>query len=149
MTGTVATAISWTLIHSLWQGALAGLLLLTVVVFARSPRVRYVCACAAMLATLAAFAITLGVETSEAGAAARPAGLTIPQLRATPGQTGATLSRDLRLDDVLPWLAPLWMLGVVVFELRSAGGWFAARRLRRRGVCAAPEVWRQRLEQLS
>jgi GWxTD domain-containing protein len=149
MTGTAAMSISWTLVHSLWQGAVAGLFLLAVLVVARSPRSRYACACAALVVTVAGFALTLVIEISEAGADAAAANLAIPQLRAAPGQSGATLVRDLRLDDVLPWLAPLWILGVVVFELRSAGGWIAARRLRRRGVCNAPEFWRQRLGQLS
>jgi len=38
---------------------------------------------------------------------------------------------------------------VILFHLRGIASWTIARRLRRRGVCSAPEGWQQRLDQLS
>jgi GWxTD domain-containing protein len=49
----------------------------------------------------------------------------------------------------LPWLAPLWMAGVLAFQLRGLVAWIGARRLRGTGVCAAPGVWVNRLDQLA
>ena len=48
----------------------------------------------------------------------------------------------------LPWLAPFWIAGVLLFHLRSLTGWMAARRLRRTGVCCAPDLWQARLDRL-
>jgi len=46
------------------------------------------------------------------------------------------------------WLGPFWMAGVAIFHLRSLASWMAARRLRRTGVCLAPDHWRERLDGL-
>src|SRR5262249_41113370 len=43
---------------------------------------------------------------------------------------------------------PVWLFGFVLFNLRQIGSWAAARRMRRRGVCLAPDVWQQRLDVL-
>jgi GWxTD domain-containing protein len=40
------------------------------------------------------------------------------------------------------------MAGVAIFHLRSLASWMAARRLRRTGVCLAPDHWRERLDRL-
>jgi bla regulator protein blaR1 len=54
----LAHAIGWTLIHSLWEGAGISIALAIVLSLTRSARARYAAACAAMLATLGAVAIT-------------------------------------------------------------------------------------------
>ena len=54
-----AKALGLAIIHSLWQGAGIALVLVIAFSLARSPRVRYACACAAILAILAGFAATL------------------------------------------------------------------------------------------
>jgi GWxTD domain-containing protein len=43
----------------------------------------------------------------------------------------------------------LWLLGVSLFYLRNAAGWISAGRLRRRGVCCAPERWQSKLSELA
>jgi GWxTD domain-containing protein len=53
------------------------------------------------------------------------------------------------LASLLPWMAPFWATGVLLFHLRALGGWMAARRLRRSGVCRAPGEWQQRLDGLA
>ena len=54
-----------------------------------------------------------------------------------------------RIADLLPWLVPFWMAGVVLFYLRHLVSWVLARRLRRTGVCAAPDLWQERLSVLA
>ena len=54
-----------------------------------------------------------------------------------------------RIADFLPWLVPFWMAGVVLFYLRHLASWAMARRLRRTGVCAAPDFWQERLSLLA
>ena len=50
----LAKAVGWTLFHSLWEGALATLVLLAVLFVALSPRARYAWACVAMSGVFAA-----------------------------------------------------------------------------------------------
>jgi GWxTD domain-containing protein len=144
----LAQAIGWTLFHSLWEGAIVAAFLAAYLTVVRPARARYTAACLALGALLVAFAVTL-IEL-----------MPHTQIRTTgvnpvlpTGNTGVPdpLSGHLplRLESVLPWLAPFWILGVLLFYLRQLAGWMAARRLRRTGVCCAPEFWQQRLRQLA
>jgi len=143
----LAQAIGWTLVHSLWEGALVALVLAAALWAFRSSRARYAAACLAMLAMLAGFGFTFTREMprqrghvaiiANAGIAWLPAGFEAPK-----GVVGH------RAADSLPWLAPFWMVGVAIFHLRSLASWMSARHLRRTGVCLAPDHWRERLERL-
>jgi beta-lactamase regulating signal transducer with metallopeptidase domain len=144
-----ATALVWTLIHSLWEGALVALLLAFALACLRGARARYGAACLAMLCLLAGFAATLAVlDARDSAVAAHPAAL-----RLAPVELDSAVSSGLRtardFADYLPWLAPLWMAGVLLFHVRTLAGWLAARRLRLRGVCSAPAEWQARLVRLA
>ena len=146
-----AKALGWTLFHSLWEGAIIALVLATALWAIRSARVRHAVACLALSAMLASFGLTLGrlilqqeIKDSAAGIRGLPqaaSGLEA-QWQAVKTET------ELRAADLLPWLAPLWMAGVLIFYLRGLASWMVARRLRSRGVCRAPDLWQQRLDQL-
>jgi GWxTD domain-containing protein len=141
----LAQAIGWTLVHSLWEGALVALVLAAALWAVRSSRARYAAACLAMLAMLAGFGFTFARlmprqrshVVTIARAVSLPAGFEEPKI---PVQR--------RAEDFLPWLAPFWIAGVVIFHLRSLASWMSARRLRRTGVCLAPDLWRERLDRL-
>jgi GWxTD domain-containing protein len=146
-----ATALGWTLVHSLWEGALAALALATALRVMRSAQARYAAGCAAMVVLAAAFAFTFAREMPEGpahrAAHARPAGpggLPEADLARRPD---AAPSRDR--TGYLPWLAAVWLAGVLGFQLRGVAAWMGARRLRGTGVCAAPGVWRIRLDRLA
>ena len=139
-----AQALGVALAHSLWQGAAAALALAMVSWATRSARVRYAAGCLALLAMLAGFVITFVYSLPAGPARIATAWTTAPPLLdgrgipTAPPQTAGWL----------PWLAPFWAAGVVVFHLRAAAGWRTARRLRTVGVCAAPPEWARRLERL-
>ena len=143
----LAQAIGWTLVHSLWEGALVALVLAAALWATRSSRARYAAACLAMLAMLAGFGFTFArlmprqrsrvVTVVNGRGALLPAGFEAPEIPVRH-----------RAADFLPWLAPFWMAGVAIFHLRSLASWMAARRLRRTGVCLAPDHWRERLDRL-
>jgi GWxTD domain-containing protein len=143
----LAQAIGWTLVHSLWEGALVALLLAAALAAMRSSRARYAAACLAMLAMLAGFGFTFARLTprqpSHVAIIANARGASVPA-----GVEEPRRPVRLRAADFLPWLAPFWMAGVAIFHLRSLASWMAARRLRRTGVCLAPDLWRERLERL-
>ncbi len=141
-------ALGWVLFHSLWEGALAALLLAGALLVIRSPRVRYACACLTLLGVFAGFAVTLSrlaPATMEAAAGIPPASLYAPR---DAGDTAPTLPARFQMADVLPWLVPFWILGVIFFQVRGVAGWMGARRMQRRGVCGAPDPWRRRLDRL-
>jgi GWxTD domain-containing protein len=143
----LASALGWTLFHSLWEGVIAAAALAVALCIARSSRVRYLCAGVAMIAILTAAAITLFRMMPEPS---HP--FTTPQVIPAPVPAldliSGAMSNQLRVTEVVPWLTPFWIAGVIVFYLRGAASWAAARRLRRTGVCLAPEAWQQRLQQL-
>jgi bla regulator protein blaR1 len=52
-------AIGWTLLHSLWDGAIVAAVLGAMLLALRTARARYLTACVALLALLALFTLTL------------------------------------------------------------------------------------------
>ena len=144
----LAQALGWTLFHSLWEGAVAAMLLAAALSVVRSSRIRYALACLAMLGILAGFAFTLARSLPEPFAKLTTTTRAIGHAATGEGRF-PDLSVNRRIADVLPWLTPFWILGVILFHLRCIVSWTSARRLRRKGVCSAPEGWQQRLDQLS
>src|SRR6185312_7680234 len=111
-------------------------------------RARYASACLAMLVILVAATATLFRMMPEPGRAFVTAtALQIPPR--APAQTSAAISNHITITDIVPWLAPLWIIGVLLFNLRAARSWLAARRLRTKGVCLAPECWQERAHELA
>jgi GWxTD domain-containing protein len=147
---SLAKALAWTLLHSLWEGAAVALLLAAALCVLHSARARYAAACGTLLMLLVGFTITL-VRLWPAGAgSAAQHGTALPG----PAEIDMAISDAIaphvfRAGDLLPWIAPFWMLGVLAFQLRSLAGWIAARRLRRSGVCCAAADWTARLERLA
>ncbi|MGB2621372.1 MAG: GWxTD domain-containing protein [Candidatus Acidiferrum sp.] len=144
----LAAAIGWTLLHSLWEGAILSGLLAAVLVLIRSPRIRYAAACAALAALVCAFLFTLAVlapyGTGGSGLL-NPA--SVPAWH-VPGSTAISCPWPPNLTAIAPWLTPLWLLGVFLIYLHALAGCLSVQRLRRRGVCCAPERWQAELARL-
>ena len=127
----LAGAVGWTLLHSLWEGALITAALAAMLWAVRPARARYAAACIAMLAMLAAFGLTF-VRVMPEGAdglrtvtkAAFPA-WNVRSGMDTPGPSPAGLAA------IAPWLTPFWIAGVWIFYLAHVAGWF------QHCVCAA------------
>ena len=148
---TAANALGWTLVHSLWEGALIALALAALLSAVRSPRLRYAAACVAMLSLLAmalsTFAYLLPLPEARATSVIGvpgPASI----LGLNEGRTAADAATKPGVLEFLPWLAPIWLAGVVIFQLRTLAGCFVAQRLRHRGVCCPSGLWQQRLDAL-
>jgi len=143
-----AGAIGWTLLHSLWQGAIVSAALLMVLLAARSPRIRYAAACLGLLGMLTAFSVTF-FELAPAGRLGTAA-FKAPSFRAwtVPAVPSAANAWNPSLAATAPWLAPIWIAGLLIFYIRYAVGLLSLQRLRHRGVCSAPSQWQNRLESL-
>jgi GWxTD domain-containing protein len=143
------TALGWTLIHFLWEGAAIALVLAAALGMARSSRARYAAACLAILAMPAGFGLTFARLMPPQGiagtAAIRAPG--VPR-EADELWAGARTPSQRFAEDFLPWLVPFWIAGAAAFELRTLAGWIAAQRLRSRGEYPAPEFWQRRIIRL-
>jgi GWxTD domain-containing protein len=143
----LAHALGRTLAHFVWEGAAIAALLAAILYVGgvRSSRTRYALAVAALLTMVASFGVTLVLCTPRQTAVVRvvqpPRGFASPALWAelsAPRELGAGA-----------WIVPLWMAGVLICYARIFLAWLGALRLRRRGVCAAPEIWQARLNELA
>jgi GWxTD domain-containing protein len=149
VTTPLAHALGWTLLHSLWEGAIISALLGTALWATRSARARYAAACAAMLVMLGAIGLTLvRVMPERVHGLPGVATTALPLWSVPPDLAAAGPSRSY-LAAVVPWLAPFWIAGVWIFALGQVAGWIWVSRLRRRGVCCAPERWQKEIERLS
>jgi GWxTD domain-containing protein len=145
----LAAALGWTLLHSLWHGAIITALLAAALLATRSPRIRYVAACVAMLMMLLAWGFTFLHVMPEAAQNPRALKAPFPPGWIVPASIDAAGPSNPLLAAIAPWLAPIWITGVWIFYVRHIAGWMSANRLRRRGVCCAPERWQQELVRLS
>jgi beta-lactamase regulating signal transducer with metallopeptidase domain len=147
LTGPLAQAIGWALLHLLWQGTIvAGILAAALALMSkRSANVRYGVSCAALVVVL-----VLGIATAytayEPVVKYVPSGdsLAIP-LTNTAAVVAAVAKltwRD-RLDalaaaanEALPGVVAVWLLGVVFLSTRLLVSWVRTQRMTRRGVAA-------------
>ena len=145
----LAEAVGWTLLHSLWEGAIISAALAAALLAIRSPRARYALACVAMLVSVGGFGFTLVRMLPEGVYGLRAAGTPAFPAWNIRANIGALTSASPALAAVVPWLAPFWIAGVWVFTLGHLAGWMSVRRLCRRGVCCASERWQKELARLS
>ncbi len=122
--------LGWALLHFLWQGSAIVILYAAARRFATRPQTRYVFACGALAAMLAAPAITFLMTPGAAEHAA------IWSISASKGQ------------QVFPVVVALWAAGVLVFSIRLIGGWRFTARLRATSH-PAPAEWQERLEKIA
>ena len=145
----LAQAVGWTLLHSLWEGALISAALAGALAGIRPARARYAAAWVAMLVLLGGIGVTL-VSVLPAGVYGRsnvgPSVFPAWNVATDVAGTGAS---NPGLAAVVPWLAPFWIAGVWVFALGQVASWTSVSRLRHRGVCCAPERWQDDLVRLS
>ncbi|MGB9456112.1 MAG: GWxTD domain-containing protein [Bryobacteraceae bacterium] len=143
----LAHALGRALAHFLWQGALlAAALRVTLSLGAeRSSRWRHQAALFCLLALPLAFGITLALSLSGGHSIIAPLPAA-PRMVFNPVTAAGAPAAPI---DWLAWLAPLWMGGVILFYAFRLAGWLRVDRMRRRGVCAAPAEWQQRLRALA
>lgn len=149
--------LGWTLLHSLWQGALAWIAwqVASTLLRHRSARIRYLAACAALaFATLAPWITFFTIDLHQRLEMARPLPpsplpasttptpgplISLPLLDQHPDpQTSLSAftapqsafdQKSLFPRSVLPWLVATWMSGFIWHLLRLAHGWRQTLRL--------------------
>jgi len=115
-----ASALGWTLAHSLWQGALVAVALAAALCLLRSSRARYFAGCLALLTLLAAFCLTFRHELNVPAPILKASlSLRLPPIPQNAPSDFRHLPSAFRAADFLPWLAPFWFAGVLFFQLRN------------------------------
>jgi uncharacterized protein (TIGR03435 family) len=144
--------LGWTLVHFLWEGlSIAGLYAGARLGAAHGsrPNTRYLLACAAMAAMMAAPLVTWSLlrpvdAISEYGYRLHSVTPAVSKAAAAPLSATVEASASLvRAGQYLPWVVMIWLAGAMVFWVRLAGGWALAARMRRVLVRPAPPEWQQ------
>jgi len=124
--------------HFVWQGAAIAALAAAAIAFARKASARYAIGVAALALMLAAPVITFFVLNSSSA----PTGA--PDLSFVVAGSAAKLAAHHTASvppaepsvpvnvSAMNWLVTVWFAGVLLFSLRTAGGFFVVARLRRR-----------------
>lgn len=153
-------ALGWTLVHFLWQGVCVGMAY-AVVRFSlrsRSPAARYHLAMLT-LAVLAMMPIVTLVHLLNSplpnaqGQILAP--LSVPSAALQPQLTQYAHSDPtilglarIIMQNLVPWVVPLWLLGVMVMSLRVWRGWEQTRFLRRTAIFSPLPAWQTAVDRL-
>jgi uncharacterized protein (TIGR03435 family) len=151
--------LGWTLIHFLWQGLSIALLYAAarrIMARRSSPNGRYLLACAALAAMMAAPLATwrlMRQPDSNPGSSYHIR--SIPPIPSTTALAAATLPDSVRATvanvepaQLLAWIVIVWLAGAAGFWFRLAGGWVVAARMRSVLIRHAPPEWQQALRKL-
>lgn len=145
-TSTLQSALALSLLHSLWQIGVLGLLAASVLALLerRSAALRHAIGLgfllAMALAPLATFAWLAGPNHA-AGPAVAGAWSALPPA----GGFDVALATTVSASAWLPWL---WCVGVSVMLARLVGGWWMVRALDRQAFEPLPRPWQQRADAL-
>jgi bla regulator protein BlaR1 len=151
-------ALGWTIIHSLWQGAVIALAFAVVMFLLRrfSARTRYLVGVMALMLILAISTATLlNLSHGPAQAVAPLNGG--EEMAATITGTGPGGANPVSpvlffknyFNRHLPLVVTLWLLGILVLVLRWAGGFLYSQRVKVHRNRPLPAEWQQRLDSFS
>ncbi len=157
-------ALAWTLIHSVWQIGLLALVVAFVASLGRhlSPVKKYRLYSGAFFTVPLMSLATLWAMYHEAVRLNAP----VPQFNLgafdMPGSIDAVTREVVNpsvMETLLAWISPdklnlpfivgIWLVGVLLFSLRFAGGLFAVRRLRKSAAKGCPPEWEAKLSKLA
>lgn len=148
--------LGWALLHFIWQGTLAALVLAACNFALRdSPaHVRYALSCVFLILLLALPVLTFTASMVHPPATpASPASSPIPISAAVrsaviPAPTIARPTLQDSLTPFLPWIVTAWIAGVVLLSMRWIGAWAYLDRLRRAASLPIPPDWDRALQDL-
>jgi beta-lactamase regulating signal transducer with metallopeptidase domain/sporulation protein YlmC with PRC-barrel domain len=131
-------SLGWALLHFLWQGAALAALAAAAMAVCRRPATRYLIGVGALGLMLVApiatflFYAQQRADSADSVKSSPLAAAAWPIARGNTAASGATSRLQLRSLDAFPWMVEVWLLGVALFSLRSAGGFLLLERERRR-----------------
>ncbi len=166
---TLIEAIGWTLFHSLWQGAILTILLTGVLYILKKSRaqIRYLVS----FLMLVVLFIWAGISFTSAYSYAREKQVLKKNLITHPQQVIGAMQGKLQhtntsktyqtSDTQLKWIQfrafmqrnfpvvfMLWLIGVLIFLTRMAGGMLYMQNLRRRQTLPLDDHWREKIDEM-
>jgi beta-lactamase regulating signal transducer with metallopeptidase domain len=171
LSGPLAQAIGWALVHLLWQGVLVAAILAASLALLqrRSANARYLASCAALIALLFLGSITAvrayraesgPVTSTEATADTEQATPVVMELTPAPESASPVSEPSVpwtdRLAGVagfanshLPQIVLLWLVGVAFLSARLVVGWIGAYRMATRNAQPASPEWGRTLSRIA
>ncbi len=161
LSGPLAHAIGWALVHLLWQGVLVAAILAAALALMqrRSANARYLAACGALVLLLVLGAVTAYSVYEPAMPDVAPAAVSVDGLKpvlqgaqaritesvtAAPATWRETLSSAAAFANAhLPQFVMVWMLGVLLLSVRLTFGWVRAHRIATRNASEASGEWQR------
>jgi uncharacterized protein involved in exopolysaccharide biosynthesis/beta-lactamase regulating signal transducer with metallopeptidase domain len=157
--------VGWVLLHSLWQGALLGILfeMSRLALRRRSANVRYLAGCTALALSLAIPVVTLlswptppaPVSSAAEPSSGQPAATSITTVMGTMVHDQIGAEGNPWLDwcanffaQLAPLLTPAWLLGVLFFTFRLAQSYRWVERLRTQQNELVDSAWLECLDDL-
>ncbi|MEL6686138.1 MAG: M56 family metallopeptidase [Pseudomonadota bacterium] len=145
-------ALGWSILHSLWQGALIGLIVYGLRMLATDRRawLRYLIGMGGMIATFAAFMVTFVILMTDRVSTIASGRETIIE---TGGDTAMSLSftvlpsaapQSSLAEALVPWLGMVWAIGFACLSLQAYRAWAETRRLATTGLSAPEGNWDDR-----
>ncbi|MEM9823909.1 MAG: M56 family metallopeptidase, partial [Bacteroidota bacterium] len=160
---SMAELLGWTILHSLWQIALIAVVLKFLLSWTAQSdaTVRYALSVSALLVATFWSAHTFSVEYQQLTFADATVcqertdrksnqGTTVDATLFLPATYWKQIEAELArvMGPMTPFLAMLWLLGVLFFTSRLLIGWFRLHHLSTRGIIALPSTWDRRLSDL-
>jgi len=144
-----ALAIGRTLLHSLWQAVVAAMVLAACLPFIRKATIRYGAACIALITIVGSlFGTFLLVIPASDGRAQFQRSLFPASAVSDPALANASGEPSLSMfQTTLPWITPIWLVGVFLLSLRHVASWVGTQRMWRTGVCPI-DAWQERLDSM-
>ena len=160
LTGPMAQAIGWALLHLLWQGTIVAAILAAVLALMsrQSASSRYVVSCGALAMVFAVFLATAvraydpaaaPITATSAAASPETIRLSLTEIPVLLAETAAVGLRDRIVGALasaraaLPTIVGIWLAGVFFLSSRLLVSWMRARRLVRVGSQPATPEWQR------
>jgi bla regulator protein BlaR1 len=161
LAGPLTDALGWTIIHSLWQGMLIGLIVFIILGIrrGRSPQYTYLVRLMGLAGILASAVLTFLIEYHPLAPSPETAGLSgtlsgpehllqVTTVNSLAFSKLNAVSINNAIRPAFPWMTLIWILGVMVLSLRLAGGMMLTGRLRSQGVSPLPDRLEKRFRRL-
>jgi beta-lactamase regulating signal transducer with metallopeptidase domain len=166
LTGPLAQAIGWALLHLLWQATIVAVILAAVLALMakQTANARYVTACGALAIVFAMFVATAiraydpaaaPIVIDDPVAATETIRVSLSQIpvllaeSAAQGLKERVLLAAASARTKLPLIVAIWLAGVVLLSSRLLVSWIRARQLVRRGAQPATHEWQRVATRLS
>jgi len=160
---SIIYSLGWTIIHSLWQGALAALLLFAFITFVKSSsalkaKISVIALGLMVVSFFITFSMELATYNKEATVSAQRSEL--PNINPVEGRQVLPVNKSgeqnlplfeeaAQIKNILveniSLLTMLWFAGFIIFTLRFFGGLYLTRQIKYTGTSFVPAEWQNRV----